>query len=327
MEFVVDTTTEIPYNAPVAACPTSEDVPLKAIEFFLKFRIDNPVDFVRTLGAGNFDVVLSSAVQDAIRQRGRRVRTEQAYELRGSDVADMQETLNRQLSQYGVRILGANIPDVQLPDQYQQNLATRERVAKELSAYEREWELTRKRRTDNLLMEIERAKKTRDAKLVEVEAARNRARQDVARMLEEQETEAQRARWEIEARGRATLTEAQNEATSRRRLGNAYRDNRAVLHYELARRRLDVGEKLAEHAPRPVVVRGDSGDSSTLSTLLMSQLLPKMGNVAWSTNGSSDRAAGDGSGSDSDDARDDLLDTITQTAAGADSTPARDTEQ
>src|SRR5699024_9159428 len=177
----------------------------------------------------------------------------------------------RQLSQYGVRILGANIPDVQLPDQYQQNLATRERVAKELSAYEREWELTRTRRTDNLLMEIERAKKTRDAKLVEVEAARNRARQDVARMLEEQETEAQRARWEIEARGRATLTEAQNEATSRRRLGNAYRDNRAVLHYELARRRLDVGEKLAEHAPRPVVMRGDSGDSSTVSTSLMSQ--------------------------------------------------------
>src|SRR5699024_64787 len=245
VEFVVDTTTEIPYNAPVAACPTSEDVPLKAIEFFLKFRIDNPVDFVRTLGAGNFDVVLSSAVQDAIRQRGRRVQTEQAYELRGSDVADMQETLNRQLSQYGVQILGANIPDVQLPDQYQQNLATRERVAKELAAYEREWELTRKRRTDNLLMEIERAKKTRDAKLVEVEAARNRARQDVARMLEEQETEAQRTRWDIEARGRATLTESQNEATSRRRLGNAYRDNRAVLHYELARRRLDVGEKLA----------------------------------------------------------------------------------
>src|SRR5699024_8830489 len=153
---------------------------------------------------------------------------------------------------------------------------------------------------------------------------RNRARQDVARMLEEQETEAQRARWEIEARGRATLTEAQNEATSRRRLGKAYRDNRAVLHYELARRRLDVGEKLAEHAPRPVVVRGDSGDSSTLSTLLMSQLLPKMGNVAWSSNGSSDQANGDGS--NSDDGRDDPLDTITQAAAGAESAPARNTD-
>src|ERR687898_61112 len=104
------------------------------------------------------DLVLSSAVQDAIRQRSRQVSTEKAYDLRGSDVGDMQEYLNRQLAHYGVRILGANIPDVQLPDQYQQHLATRERVAKELAAYEREWELTRKQRIDTLLMDIERSK-------------------------------------------------------------------------------------------------------------------------------------------------------------------------
>jgi regulator of protease activity HflC (stomatin/prohibitin superfamily) len=119
VEFVVDTATEIPYLAPVAVCPTQENVPLKSIEFFLKFRITDPVAFVRTIGASNFDLVLSSAVQDAIRQRSRQVRTERAYDLRGSDVGDMQEYLNRQLMRYGVRIIGANIPDVQLPDQYQ----------------------------------------------------------------------------------------------------------------------------------------------------------------------------------------------------------------
>lgn len=280
VECVVDTSTEIPYTAPVVACPTREEVPLKAIEFFLKFRIENPVEFIRTIGASNFDLVLSSAVQDAIRQRGRIVQTERAYDLRGSDVGDMQETLNRRLSRYGVRILGANIPDVQLPDQYQQHLATRERVAKELIAYEREWELTRKRRIDTLLMEIERAKKTRDARIVEVKAARNRARQDVARMLEQQETEAQRARWEIEARGRAALTAAANEAKARERLGLAYRDNRAVLHYELALRRLEVGQELAGKAPRTTVVRGGGGDSSALSTLLLAQLLPRLGGDA-----------------------------------------------
>lgn len=277
VEFVVDTSTEIPYSAPVMACPTSENVPLKSIEFFLKFRIEDPIAFVRTIGASNFDVVLSSAVQDAIRQRGRLVQTERAHDLRGSDVGDMQQTLNRQLARYGVRILGANIPDVQLPDQYQQHLATRERVAKELVSYEREWELTRKRRIDTLLMETERARKTRDAKIVEVRAAHNRARQDVARMLEEQETDAQRARWEIEAKGRADLTAAQNEAKARQRLGNAYRDNRAVLQYELTRRRLEVGQRLARQAPRPIVVRGTGGDSSALTTLLLSQLLPRIG--------------------------------------------------
>src|SRR5690606_30882480 len=253
---------------------TAESVPLKSIEFFLKFRIVDPVAFVRTIGAGNFDLVLSSAVQDAIRQRSRRVHTERAYDLRGSDVGDMQDALNRQLGRYGVRVTGANIPDVQLPDQYQQHLATREKVAKELQAYEREWELTRKRRIDTLLMEIERAKKTRDARVVEVKAAHNTARKDVARMLEEQETEAQRVRWEIEARGRAELTSAENEAKALRRLAESYRDNRAVLQYELARRRLDVGAKLAEQAPQPLVVRTQQGGGeSALSTLLLAQLL------------------------------------------------------
>ncbi len=276
VEFVVDTATEIPYLAPVAVCPTQENVPLKAIEFFLKFRIQAPIDFVRTIGASNFDLVLSSAVQDAIRQRSRQVRTERAYDLRGGDVGDMQDYLNRQLERYGVRILGANIPDVQLPDQYQQHLATRERVAKELAAYEREWELTRKRRIDQLLMEIERSKKERDARLIEVKEARNKARQDVARMLEEKETEAQRVRLEIETRGRATLTEAENEATALRRLGQSHRDNRAMVHYELARRRVEVGERLVQHAPRPLLVRGDGSESSPLSMLLLARMLPQL---------------------------------------------------
>jgi len=276
VEAVVDTSTEIPYTAPVMAAPTRENVPLKSIEFFLKFRIEDPIAFIRRLGASNFDLVLSSAVQDAIRQRARRVETERAYDLRGSDVGDMQELLNRQLARYGVRITGANIPDVQLPDQYQQHLATRERVAKELQAYEREWELIKKQRIDTLLLEIERARKVRDAKLVEVREAINKARQDVARMLQEKETEAQRVRWEIEARGRATLRQAENEARSLEYLGQAYQDNRAVLQYELARRRLQVAETLMKRAPRPIVIQGDGGDTSALTTLIAAQLLPKL---------------------------------------------------
>ncbi|RFU87576.1 SPFH domain-containing protein [Streptomyces triticagri] len=279
VDFVVDTATEIPYSAPVMACPTQENVPLRSIEFFLKFRITDAVLFVRAIGAGNFDLVLSSAVQDAIRQRARKMRTERAYDLRGSDVADMQELLNRQLDRYGVRITGCNIPDVQLPTQYQQHLATRERVAKERTAYEQEWGLIRKRRIDSLGMDIERAKKVRDARIVEVKAALNRAREEVAQLLEEQETNAQRVRFEIETRGRSGLISAENEARAQRALAKAYRDNRAVLQYELARRRLDVGAELASKAPQPVVVRtdgGSGGDNSALSTLIAAQLLPRM---------------------------------------------------
>ncbi|MEU4161179.1 SPFH domain-containing protein [Actinoplanes sp. NPDC026670] len=278
--FVVDVATEIPYSAPVMACPTRENVPLRSIEFFLKLRITDAVLFVRTIGAGNFDLVLSSAVQDAIRQRARMVQTERAYDLRGSDVADMQDLLNRQLDRYGVRITGCNIPDVQLPAQYQQHIATRERVAKESTAYEQEWGLTRKRRIDQLQMDIERAKKVRDARIVEVKASLNKAREQVAQLLEEQETNAQRVKFEIETRGRSGLIAAENEAKAQRRLAQAYRDNRAVLQYELALRRLEVGAELAGQAPQPLVVRTDGAggaDTSALATLLAAQMLPRPG--------------------------------------------------
>lgn len=276
VEFIVDTSTEIPYTAPVLACPTRDNVPLKSIEFYLKFRIVDPIAFVQNIGASNFDIVLSSVVQDAIRQRSRRVQTEKAYDLRGSDVGDMQAYLNRQMQRYGVQIIGANIPDVQLPDQYQEHLATREQVSKELAAYEREWELIRKQRMDTLLIEIERARKERDAKLIEVKTATNKAREDVAQMLQERETEAQRVRWEIEARGRAALKSAENESKALRYLGKAYKDNRAVLQYELTQRRLQVAEMLVRNAPRPILVHSQGGDQSAISTLMLAQLLPDM---------------------------------------------------
>jgi hypothetical protein len=94
-------------------------------------------------------------------------------------------------------------------------------------------------------------------------------------MLQERETEAQRVRWEIEAKGRSTLKEAENEARGLQHLGQAYQDNRAVLQYELALRRLQVAEQLVRNAPRPIVIRSEGGDNSALSTLLLARLLPQ----------------------------------------------------
>jgi regulator of protease activity HflC (stomatin/prohibitin superfamily) len=278
VDYIVDTSTEIPYTAPVLACPTQENVPLKSIEFFLKFIIEDPIAFVRHIGASNYDAVLSSAVQDAIRRRSRRVETARAYDLRGSDVGDMQTMLNRQMKMYGVRITGANIPDVQLPTQYQENLATREKVAKEQIAYEKEWELIRKRRSDTLELKIERAKKERDEKLIAVQEAVNKAREDVAQMLQEREAEAEKIRLEIEAQGRAKLKSAENESRALHRLGQSYKDNQAVLQYELAMKRLEVAEELLLQAPRPIVVNshGAGQENSALSTLILAEVLPKM---------------------------------------------------
>ncbi len=276
VEFIVDTSTEIPYTAPVLSSPTRENVPLKSIEFFLKFRIVDPILFVQRIGASNFDVVLSSAVQDAIRQRSRQIETARAYDLRGSNVEDMQLYLNKQMERYGVRIIGANIPDVQLPDQYREDLATRERTAKELIAYEKEWELIKKRRTDTILMEIERAKKERDEKIVAVKESVNKAQEQVAQMLQEREAEAEKIRLDIEAAGRANLKAAENEARALTTLGQSYQDNQAMLHYELRLQALNVAETLLQEAPRPIVVNSKMEEGSALSTLVMAQILPQV---------------------------------------------------
>ena len=147
---------------------------------------------------------------------------------------------------------------------------------KEQVAYEKEWELIQKRRTDTILMEIERAKKERDEKIIAVRESLNKAREEVALMLQEKEAEAEKIRLEIEAQGQANLKAAENEARALISLGKSYQDNQAVLHYQLEIQRLQVAEKLLQHAPRPVMLnsRGEGGADSALSTLLLAQILP-----------------------------------------------------
>ena len=96
-------------------------------------------------------------------------------------------------------------------------------------------------------------------------------------MLQQREAEAEKIRLEIEAEGRAELKSAENEARALHRLGQSYKDNQAVLQYELAVKRLDVAEALLRQAPRPVIVnqRGGGDQNSALATLLMAQLLPE----------------------------------------------------
>ena len=61
--------------------------------------------------------------------------------------------------------------------------------------------------------------------------------------------------------------------------------HRAMVQYELARRRVEVGERLVQYAPRPLLVRGDGGETSLLSTLLLARMLPQLADNAPSLEG------------------------------------------
>ena len=58
-----------------------------------------------------------------------------------------------------------------------------------------------------------------------------------------------------------------------------------MVRYELARRRIEVGERLIQHAPRPVLVRGEGGVQPALSTLILAQLLPQLTRNGGPSNG------------------------------------------
>ncbi|MEU8661246.1 SPFH domain-containing protein [Actinoplanes philippinensis] len=280
VSYILNTTREYPFNAPVREAPTKGGVKA-SIDLFIQFRISDPVEFVYTLGAvRGFEEKLGNAVSETIRSLIYEQLAADIYNMVGEKTGRLLDQLNQQFRP-AVELPNANITHAEPSDRkYRVDLAAPEmvRVAKESAAYEQEWGLTRKRRIDQLQMDIERAKKVRDARIVEVKASLNKAREQVAQLLEEQETNAQRVRFEIETRGRSGLIAAENEAKAQQRLAQAYRDNRAVLQYELALRRLEVGAELAGKAPQPVVVRtdGDGGaDTSALATLLAAQLLPR----------------------------------------------------
>jgi hypothetical protein len=139
----------------------------------------------------------------------------------------------------------------------------------------------------------------------------NKAREDVAQVMQERETEAQKVRWEIEAKGQATLKSAANEARALKHLGKSYKDNRAVLQYELTLRRLQVAEKLMQSAPRPVLVKMEGGDQSALSTLILAQLLPTMVHSTVPTN-----VVGNGNGSAHPGQRPEITDQSAQMLQG-----------
>jgi regulator of protease activity HflC (stomatin/prohibitin superfamily) len=95
-------------------------------------------------------------------------------------------------------------------------------------------------------------------------------------MLQLREAEAEKIRLEIEAEGRAELKSAENAARALHRLGQSYKDNQAVLQYELAGKKLEVAQTLLRNAPRPVIVNQSGGgeQNSALATLLLAQILP-----------------------------------------------------
>lgn len=118
----------ITYNAPVKACPTSDDVTVDC-ELTLVFSIgpgaDDVKKFVYNLGVVKFNQFLAAECEEAVRQLMRATMLEDVYELRGAGsehVAQVLRIMNDKFNPFGVTFVKAAITDVMLNSELRQIL-------------------------------------------------------------------------------------------------------------------------------------------------------------------------------------------------------------
>ncbi|MGH3144708.1 MAG: SPFH domain-containing protein, partial [Rubrobacter sp.] len=140
VSYIVNTTREYPYNAPIRQAPTASRVNA-SVDLFLQFRIEDPAEFIFTVGGvKGFSDKLENAISEVTRALIYEQRAEDIYDLVGGSTQKFLDSLNDQFLP-AVRFTNANITHAEPTSQeYRMDLAAPEmvRVAKEAYTYEYE---------------------------------------------------------------------------------------------------------------------------------------------------------------------------------------------
>lgn len=259
VSYIVNTTREYPYNAPIHEAPTEGGV-MASVDLFLQFRIEDPAEFVFVLGSTNgFSDKLQNAVSEVTRGLIYQQPASGIYDLVGESTADVLETLNGQFLP-AVRLTNSNITHAEPSNQqYRMDLASPEivRMAKDAYTHEYELQLTKQQSEGELNKEL--ASLNENLSNIQAEIAGHQARIDTAFERETNRANAQaRQRFveaESEANANAALLEAQ--ALDIRAVGAA--EAPEILEYRFQQEILSKLEEVAEHLPQVVHV-GDDAD-------------------------------------------------------------------
>lgn len=252
VSYIVNTTREYPYNAPIREAPTAERVNA-SVDLFLQFRVENPAEFIFSLGgAQGFTEKLENAISEVTRALIYEQRAETIYDLVGESTQSLLDTLNRQFLP-AVRFVNANITHAEpSSQQYRMDLAAPEmvRVAKEAYTHQYELKLRKEQDEGDLNKELASLQETQSG--IRAEIARYQAQMDTAREKEVNRANAYARQLmieaESEAHANAALLEAQ--ALDIRALNSAHFPE--ILQY---RYQQDILEKLEDVADRlPLIV-------------------------------------------------------------------------
>ncbi|MEV4395455.1 SPFH domain-containing protein [Nonomuraea sp. NPDC049607] len=269
VSYIVNTTREYPFNAPIREAPTQQGVKA-SVDLFLQFRIENPAEFIFVLGSvSGFQSKLQNAISEVTRSLIYAQRAEDIYDLVGESTLGMLENLNQQFLP-AVRLTDVNITHAEPSSQeYRMDLAAPEmvRVAKEAYTYEYELQLRKEQNEGDLVKELAGLQETLSA--IQAEIAGYQARMDTA---------LERASHQATAQARQRLVEAESTANANAALLEAQAlDIRAlsaaeapeILDYRFQQDLLNKLESVATRLPQVVQV----GEQTDIDFLALAQQL------------------------------------------------------
>lgn len=257
VSYIVNTTKEYPYNAPIREAPTSGRVNA-SVDLFLQFRIEEPVEFVFTLGGVNgFSEKLHNAISEVTRALIYEQKAEEIYDLIGESTQGMLETLNRQFLP-AVRFVNANITHAEPSSQeYRMDLAAAEvvKVAKEAYTYQYELELRKSQDEGDLNKELASLRQTLSE--IRADIATSQAQINTAHEKAINQANAYARQLLVEARSEAQANAAMLEAQALdiRTVNSAYYPE--ILEYRYKREVLDKITAVADKLPQ-IINLGES---------------------------------------------------------------------
>lgn len=259
VSYVVNTVREYPYNAPIREAPTEGGVKA-SVDLFLQFRIEDPAEFIFTLGATKgFSDKLHNAISEVTRALIYAQRAEDIYDLVGESTQGMVESLNQQFLP-AVRFTNANITHAEASSQdYRMDLAAPEmvRVAKEAYTFEYELSLRKEQNEGDLNKELATLHETLSA--IRAEIAGYQAQMDTARERETNRAKSiARQRYvEVESSANANASLLEAQALDIRAASAAAAPE--ILEYRFEQDTLDRLAGVADRMPQVVHV-GDGSD-------------------------------------------------------------------
>ncbi len=272
VSYILNTTKEYPYNAPIHEAPTASRVNA-SVDLFLQFRIEDPAAFIFALGGvKGFAEKLQNAISEVTRALIYAQKAEDIYDLVAEGTQGLLENLNQQFLP-AVRFVNANITHAEPSSQeYRMDLAAPEmvRVAKEAYTYEYELKLRKEQDEGDLNKELATLRETLSG--IRAEIATFQAQIDTAREKETHRANAYARQLLVEAESAAKANAALLEAQAldiRAVSGASFPE---ILQYRFQQDVLDRVAAVADHLPQLVNV-GPNADQAIDFPAVARQLL------------------------------------------------------